>query len=121
MTRASNLLTGAAIAVAIALPLLAPGYYVQFAAKAMLMGMLAPPNLGRDFKVIASMGHVRDLPKSKLGVDVDGDFVAIFQAIEERAGRQHRVRTVLTRLRRRKDHDRDHGSDRGSLRRDTDA
>ena len=27
--------------------------------------------LGRDFKVIASMGHVRDLPKSKLGVDVD--------------------------------------------------
>ena len=23
--------------------------------------------LGRDFKVIASMGHVRDLPKSKLG------------------------------------------------------
>src|SRR5690606_2361012 len=27
--------------------------------------------LGRDFKVIASMGHVRDLPKSKLGVDVE--------------------------------------------------
>ena len=27
--------------------------------------------LGRDYKVIASMGHVRDLPKSKLGVDVD--------------------------------------------------
>ena len=25
--------------------------------------------LGRDFKVIASMGHVRDLPKSQLGVD----------------------------------------------------
>jgi DNA topoisomerase-1 len=30
--------------------------------------------LGRDFKVIASMGHVRDLPKSKLGVDVDAQF-----------------------------------------------
>ncbi len=41
MSRASNLLTGAALAIAIALPLLAPGYYVQFAAKAMLMGMLA--------------------------------------------------------------------------------
>ena len=27
--------------------------------------------LGRDYKVIASMGHVRDLPKSKLGVDVE--------------------------------------------------
>ena len=23
--------------------------------------------LGKDYKVIASMGHVRDLPKSKLG------------------------------------------------------
>ena len=30
--------------------------------------------LGRDFKVIASMGHIRDLPKSRLGVDVDNDF-----------------------------------------------
>ena len=30
--------------------------------------------LGKDFDVIASMGHVRDLPKSKLGVDVDHDF-----------------------------------------------
>ena len=30
--------------------------------------------LGRDYKVIASMGHVRDLPKSKLGVEVDGKF-----------------------------------------------
>src|SRR6187402_2711 len=30
--------------------------------------------LGRDYKVIASMGHIRDLPKSKLGVDVDNDF-----------------------------------------------
>ncbi|MDQ3524396.1 MAG: toprim domain-containing protein, partial [Chloroflexota bacterium] len=30
--------------------------------------------LGRGFKVKASMGHIRDLPKSKLGVDVDHDF-----------------------------------------------
>ncbi len=30
--------------------------------------------LGNDFKVEASMGHVRDLPKSKLGVDVDDHF-----------------------------------------------
>lgn len=30
--------------------------------------------LGKDFKVLASFGHVRDLPKSKLGVDVDHDF-----------------------------------------------
>lgn len=30
--------------------------------------------LGKGYEVIASMGHVRDLPKSKLGVDVDDDF-----------------------------------------------
>lgn len=30
--------------------------------------------LGKGYEVVASMGHIRDLPKSKLGVDVDDDF-----------------------------------------------
>ncbi len=30
--------------------------------------------LGKDYKVDSSFGHVRDLPKSKLGVDVEKDF-----------------------------------------------
>ena len=30
--------------------------------------------LGGNTKVVASMGHIRDLPKSKLGVNVDNDF-----------------------------------------------
>lgn len=30
--------------------------------------------LGRGYDVIASMGHVRDLPKSRLGVDVENNF-----------------------------------------------
>ena len=30
--------------------------------------------LGKGFDVMASMGHVRDLPKSRLGVDVENDF-----------------------------------------------
>ena len=30
--------------------------------------------LGNNVKVVASMGHVRDLPKSKLGIDVEHDF-----------------------------------------------
>lgn len=30
--------------------------------------------LGKDFHVEASMGHVRDLPKSKMGVDLEKDF-----------------------------------------------
>lgn len=30
--------------------------------------------LGSRYKVVASVGHVRDLPKSKLGIDVENDF-----------------------------------------------
>ena len=30
--------------------------------------------LGKDYKVLASMGHVRDLPKSKMGIEIDNDF-----------------------------------------------
>ncbi len=30
--------------------------------------------LGRDYKVESSFGHIRDLPKSKLGVDIDNNF-----------------------------------------------
>ena len=40
--------------------------------------------LGRDYKVVASMGHIRDLPKSKLGVDVDNDFAEEYESIESR-------------------------------------
>ena len=40
--------------------------------------------LGRDYKVVASMGHIRDLPKSKLGVDVDDDFAEEYVALESR-------------------------------------
>src|SRR6186713_202974 len=41
--------------------------------------------LGKDYKVIASMGHVRDLPKSKLGVDVDAGFEPEYVVIPTRA------------------------------------
>ncbi len=30
--------------------------------------------LGKDFKVLASNGHIRDLPTTRLGIDVDNDF-----------------------------------------------
>ena len=30
--------------------------------------------LGRTYKVVASLGHIRDLPKSQMGVDVDNDY-----------------------------------------------
>ena len=40
--------------------------------------------LGRDFKVVASMGHIRDLPKSKLGVDVEEGFAPVYDVIPAR-------------------------------------
>ncbi|HEY7292889.1 MAG TPA: type I DNA topoisomerase [Vicinamibacterales bacterium] len=40
--------------------------------------------LGRDYKVVASMGHIRDLPKSKLGVDIENDFAEQYESIESR-------------------------------------
>ncbi len=40
--------------------------------------------LGEDYVVKASMGHVRDLPKSKLGVDVENDFAPLYDIIPER-------------------------------------
>ena len=38
--------------------------------------------LGPDYQVKASMGHLRDLPKSTLGVDVDGDFTPNYRPIK---------------------------------------
>ncbi|MGO1580983.1 MAG: type I DNA topoisomerase [Peptoniphilaceae bacterium] len=30
--------------------------------------------LGKNYKVVASVGHIRDLPKSKLGIDIENNF-----------------------------------------------
>ena len=43
---------------------------VESPAKARTVGQI----LGRKYVVTASQGHVRDLPKSKIGVDVEADF-----------------------------------------------
>jgi DNA topoisomerase I len=40
--------------------------------------------LGSGFIVKASMGHVRDLPKSKMGVDVEHDFAPTYQIIPDK-------------------------------------
>ncbi len=37
--------------------------------------------LGKEYTVKASVGHVKDLPKSKLGVDVEHDFAPEYQVI----------------------------------------
>lgn len=40
--------------------------------------------LGSDYEIEASMGHVRDLPKSKLGVDVENSFAPQYIPIQDR-------------------------------------
>jgi DNA topoisomerase I len=37
--------------------------------------------LGKDYVVEASVGHIKNLPKSKIGVDVDGGFVPEYETI----------------------------------------
>ena len=41
--------------------------------------------LGRNFTVKASVGHVKDLPKSKLGVDPDHGFATVYEVMEKKA------------------------------------
>ena len=40
--------------------------------------------LGADFNVRASVGHVKDLPKSKLGIDVENDFSPTYEVMESK-------------------------------------
>jgi DNA topoisomerase-1 len=53
---------------------------VESPAKAKTIGKY----LGPDFKVAASMGHLRDLPKSVIGVDVDNGFKPDYQPVKAR-------------------------------------
>ena len=41
--------------------------------------------LGSNYHVVASMGHLRDLPKSTMGVDIDGDFTPQYLPVKDRA------------------------------------
>ena len=41
--------------------------------------------LGKDYVVVASAGHVRDLPKSKLGVDVENGFQPQYENKKDKA------------------------------------
>jgi len=41
--------------------------------------------LGKEYQVEATMGHIKDLPKSKLGVDVEHDFKPDYLEVEKQA------------------------------------
>lgn len=38
--------------------------------------------LGADYKIMASVGHIKDLPKNKLGVDIENDFQPHYEIIK---------------------------------------
>lgn len=50
--------------------------------------------LGNAYTIEASMGHVRDLPKSKLGVDVNNNFEPTYAPLPERKETLKRLQTV---------------------------
>src|ERR1700680_3246199 len=47
--------------------------------------------LGSEYTVLSSMGHVRVLPKSKIGVDVDAGFTPQYEAIK---GKEKQIRVL---------------------------
>jgi DNA topoisomerase-1 len=54
---------------------------VESPAKAKTIGKY----LGKNFKVMASVGHIRDLPKSKLGVNIEHDFEPVYENKKDKA------------------------------------
>ena len=38
--------------------------------------------LGKDFKVVSSYGHIRDLEKKNMGIDLTGSFTPTYQISE---------------------------------------
>ena len=60
---------------------------VESPAKAKTIGKY----LGPGYKVTASMGHLRDLPKSTLGIDIDSGFIPDYQPVK---GRENTIKEL---------------------------
>src|ERR671938_792550 len=46
--------------------------------------------LGKDYKVLASIGHIKDLPSKGLGVDIEHDFEPTYEVIPDTKKRNNR-------------------------------
>lgn len=53
--------------------------------------------LGKDYKVLASMGHVRDLPKSNMGIDIENDFKPNYSVSPDKKKIVSQLKAELTR------------------------
>lgn len=57
--------------------------------------------LGGDFEILASMGHIRDLPKSKMGIEIvkkgDGfEFIPTYETMEKKDDQVRKLRAVAS-------------------------
>lgn len=59
---------------------------VESPAKAKTIGKY----LGADYRVMASLGHIKDLPSKGLGVDVDNDFATSYEVIPDTKKRNNK-------------------------------
>ena len=50
--------------------------------------------LGSGYKITASMGHVRDLPKGKLGIDVDHEFTPTYSVPRDKSSTLKEIRQL---------------------------
>ena len=61
--------------------------------------------LGKDYMIVASMGHIRDLPEHELGVDIDNNFApkyvdtarsrSVVKQLRESAAKADEIFTIL--------------------------
>ncbi|MBU4536922.1 DNA topoisomerase I, partial [Patescibacteria group bacterium] len=60
---------------------------VESPAKAKTIGRY----LGKDYRIAASVGHIRDLPSSKLGVDVENNYQPLYTSLK---GKENVIREL---------------------------
>jgi DNA topoisomerase-1 len=48
--------------------------------------------LGKGYRVLASVGHVRDLPEKSEGIDVDNNFTPTYEIMEDK---EHVAQVIL--------------------------
>ncbi len=55
--------------------------------------------LGQDFAVVSTMGHIRDLPKHRFGVNITDGFVPIYEPLPERKDALKRLKSAVQKAR----------------------
>ena len=51
--------------------------------------------LGQDYTVLASIGHIKDLPAKDLGVDVENNFEPTYEVIPDAEAEKHKQLRVI--------------------------